>query len=90
MFASGLPTAEKPQAKKYYMMAIGPNRREEHANAWRNYQGYLRKTSILIPIPPALYEPLPTFLKQTVLFDFPMYKFDEAKEGVAATEGPRE
>lgn len=86
MFGSGLPTAEKPTAKKFYLMAHGRDAEEENSDAWRNYQRYLRKTSILIPIPPVLYSPLPAFLKQTVLLDFPIYKFDEAK----ASEEPRD
>jgi hypothetical protein len=84
MFASGLPSAEKPQARKFYMMANGPDAHEGHFDAWRHYQEYLRKTSILIPIPPILYKPLPTILKRTVLLDFPIYKFDEAKDGAVA------
>jgi hypothetical protein len=39
----------------------------------------------LIPIPPALYRPLPTVVKRTILLDFPFYRFDEsdAIKGVA-------
>ncbi|KAF9457199.1 DUF1295-domain-containing protein [Collybia nuda] len=85
MFASGLPTAEKPQAKKYYMMANGPDAQVEHFNAWRNYQEYLRKTSILVPMPPVLYKSLPGCIKRTILLDFPMYEFHEAKEGINAS-----
>lgn len=48
------------------------------------------RTSILIPLPPALYAPLPKFLKSTLLFDFPFYKFDgEGEDGKEALEGQR-
>jgi steroid 5-alpha reductase family enzyme len=84
LFASGIPTAEKPTAKKFFLMSNGPN--ASHSSAWRNYQDYLNRTSILIPIPPALYKPLPAFLKKTVLFDFPFYNFNEKTDGVEALE----
>ncbi|RDB20823.1 hypothetical protein Hypma_011952 [Hypsizygus marmoreus] len=86
MFASGVPSAEKPQAKKFYLMAHGPDAPEERSNAWRQYQAYLKKTSILIPLPPALYVRLPELVKRTVLLDFPMYRFDEEKDGAKAVE----
>lgn len=89
MFASGVPTAEKPQASKFYILANGPNAKEEHALAFTNYQTYLRSTSILIPLPPALYRPLPVWLKRSVLLDFPMYRFDEGTDGKAALEDER-
>ena len=83
MFASGVPTAEKPTAKKYYLLSHGPPdlptapHNPEYPDAWKKYQSYLASTSILIPVPPFLYRPLPTFIKKTVLMDFPMYDFDE-------------
>jgi hypothetical protein len=86
MFASGVPTAEKPQAKRFYLLSYGKDAREEHAHAWRRYQKYLKKTSILIPLPPAVYKHIPEVLKKTVLLDFPMYWFDEVKDGKAAIE----
>lgn len=89
MFASGLPTAEKPTAKKFYLMSHGPNVDEGHAEAWRNYKAYLNRTSILIPIPPYLYQHIPSFLKRTILLDFPIYSFDEKKDGPAAVEEQR-
>ncbi|KAJ3819111.1 DUF1295-domain-containing protein [Lentinula raphanica] len=89
MFGSGVPTAEKPQAKKFFLMSYGDNAKQEHARAWSNYKEYLRKTSILIPIPPFIYKPLPQILKQTLLLDFPMYRFDEGRDGAAAIEESR-
>jgi hypothetical protein len=84
MFGSGIPTAEKPQAKKFYLMTFGLNADEEHSAGWYNYKTYLKKTSILIPLPPALYVGLPDILKKTLLLDFPMYRFDEKIDGAQA------
>lgn len=84
MFASGVPTAEKPQAKKFYLMTHGPDVRAEQSDAWPQYKAYLRRTSILIPIPPIIYAKLPQFIKRTILLDFPMYQFDESKDGANA------
>lgn len=86
MFASGVPTAEKPQAKRFYLLTHGANAKEEHAAAWGKYKNYLRSTSILVPIPPVFYRPLPEFVKRTVLLDFPMYRFNERTDGPAAIE----
>lgn len=89
MFASGVPTAEKPQAKRYYLLANGAEAKEEHRGAWARYQDYLRSTSIVVPLPPVLYRPLPAFVKRTLLLDFPMYAFDERTDGPAAIEEER-
>ena len=69
MFISGLPLSERPGAKKRY----------EAGTNWEAYSRYLNRTSVLIPFPPQLYEPLPTFLKRTVFLEFPIYVFDPAK-----------
>jgi hypothetical protein len=90
MFGSGLPTAEKPTAKKFYLYSHGPDAQAEDSNSWVEYQDYLRKTSILIPLPPFLYRPVPAFLKKTLLLDFPFYQFDESKDGAAAVEEVRQ
>ena len=89
MFGSGLPTAEKPQAKKFYLMSYGMNSKDEHEHAWRSYKAYLKETSILIPLPPALYRYIPSIFKKTLLLDFPMYKFNEEKDGKAARDEDR-
>jgi hypothetical protein len=86
MFGSGLPTGEKPQGRKFYLMSYGTTANDEHANAWRQYKIYLQRTSILIPLPPALYRHLPRLIKSTLLLDFPIYHFDEVKEGAVARE----
>jgi hypothetical protein len=77
LFFSGIPTAEKPQAQRVYLSG--------DANAWEAYRAYLDDTSILIPIPPALYRPLPKVVKRTILFDFPLYQFDESEAADDAT-----
>lgn len=45
MFASGVPTAEKPTAKRYYLMSHGPNA-EDQGEAWKSYKQYLGKSVI--------------------------------------------
>ncbi len=57
--------------------------------AWNNYKAYLNETSILIPIPPAVYKLLPGWLKSSVLLDFPFYQFDEGKDGADAIDNAR-
>lgn len=89
MFGSGVPTAEKPQAKKFYLLTYGSEANEQHAEAWKNYKNYLEKTSILIPLPPIIYQHIPTILKRTILLDFSFYQFDEGKDGAAARDEER-
>ncbi|KAF5316515.1 hypothetical protein D9619_006167 [Psilocybe cf. subviscida] len=86
LFASGVPTAEKPTARRFFLLSNGPHASEADTNAWTEYKAYLAKTSILIPFPPALYRRLPRVVKRTVFLDFPMYNFDEATDGAKAVE----
>lgn len=97
-FLSGLPPAEKPTAKRYFMMSHpapadsepGSFTRGEAKNeTWNNYKTYLARTSIVLPIPPQLYRPLPEWMKRTVLLDFVFFRFDEEKDGSAAIEEAR-
>ncbi|KAK8034934.1 hypothetical protein PG993_009929 [Apiospora rasikravindrae] len=74
MFVSGLPLSERPGAKKRY----------ENGSNWEGYQRYLKRTSILIPFPPQIYEHLPTIVKRTLLLEFPMFVFDPAKHSEGA------
>ncbi|KAF2266085.1 oxidoreductase-like protein [Lojkania enalia] len=69
MFLSGLPLQERPGAKKRY----------EKGTNWVEYERYLRRTSILLPFPPPLYERTPVFLKRTLFLEFPIYVFDPEK-----------
>jgi len=54
----------------------------------------VHRTSNLIPIPPPLYAPIPKFIKSTILFDFPFYKFnaegEDAKKAVDEQRGQEE
>ncbi|WVR04467.1 hypothetical protein IAU60_001470 [Kwoniella sp. DSM 27419] len=98
LFLSGIPTAEKPTAKKYFLMShpspqIGNEQSfsppQAENDIWSNYKAYLARTSILIPIPPAVYRPLPGWLKRSVLLDLPMFNFDESTDGKEAWEEGR-
>ncbi|KAL1896885.1 hypothetical protein Sste5346_004519 [Sporothrix stenoceras] len=66
LFVSGLPLSERLAAKKRY---------EAGGAIWDEYRVYLKRTSILIPLPPSLYSRIPVFLKRTLLFEFPNYVF---------------
>jgi hypothetical protein len=70
MFLSGLTLQEIPNAKKRY----------QKCQNWEAYSEYLRRTSILYPIPPAIYAPMPTFLKRTLFLEFPIYVFHPTQE----------
>lgn len=87
IFASGIPTAEKPQAKRIFVIAHKDGASEDERKGWEAYKEYLRSTSILIPIPRIIYRPLPAFVKRWVLFDLPMFHFDESRDGPKALEG---
>jgi hypothetical protein len=99
MFLSGLPTAEKPAAKKQFLTSYSHDSNspsserfsnpEPKNDSWAKYKDYLARTSILIPFPPALYRSLPEVVKRTVLLDFPFYRFDEEKDGREALEEER-
>lgn len=78
LFVSGLTLQERPGAKRRYE-AGGPQ--------WEAYKTYLNRTSILIPLPPALYAPLPIIIKRTLLLEWPIYVFDPAKHADATKVG---
>ncbi|KIJ63477.1 hypothetical protein HYDPIDRAFT_112892 [Hydnomerulius pinastri MD-312] len=92
LFVSDINPAEKAQAQKFYALgavegATTPNAslvtpNEPNDTPWDKYLSYLSSTSILFPIPPVLYRPLPKFLKSTVLLDFPMYRKFGTVDGV--------
>lgn len=60
---------ERPGAKKRY----------EKGTGWHDYEKYLQETSILFPMPPAIWRNLPVIVKRTVGLEFPIYVFDPAK-----------
>jgi steroid 5-alpha reductase family enzyme len=84
LFGSGLPTAEKPTAKKFYLMSHGPDASDP--GAWKAYKAFLEKTPILVLFPTSLYKVMPRWIKSTVLLDFPFYRFEENKDGEKAIE----
>ncbi|KAF2217535.1 hypothetical protein CERZMDRAFT_104221 [Cercospora zeae-maydis SCOH1-5] len=69
LFVSGLTLQERPGAKKRY----------EKGTGWHDYEKYLQETSILFPMPPAIWRNLPVIVKRTVGLEFPLYVFDPAK-----------
>lgn len=77
MFVSGIPLLERGWDSKY-------GRNEGY---WR----YKRRTSVLIPFVPQVYERLPEWVKHTVLLDFKFYnpgppKEEDEKVGGGANE----
>lgn len=80
MFVSGLTLQERPAAKKRY----------ENGTKWPEYQQYLHETSILFPMPPAVWRNLPIIVKRTIGVEFPLYVFDPAKHADAAKVQDRE
>lgn len=95
LFLSGIPTAQKPAAKKYYLQSHEPSNSESFStpaaknDTWQKYKDYLVKTSVIIPCPPSIYRPLPGFIKNTLFLDLPMYRFDEETDGKEALEEER-
>ncbi|CAG8484047.1 7129_t:CDS:2 [Paraglomus brasilianum] len=61
---SGLPFNERPTAEKQYT-----------SGNWDNYSAYLKRTSILIPFPPVIYEKFPQWVKSTIFLEFPIYRY---------------
>lgn len=95
LFGSGIPTAQKPAAKKYYLQSHEPDNSESFSHpapkndTWAKYKDYLERTSVIVPCPPSLYRPLPGFIKNTLFLDLPMYRFNEETDGKEALEEER-
>ncbi|KAI9596761.1 hypothetical protein BDF19DRAFT_337733, partial [Syncephalis fuscata] len=60
---SGMPLGERYHAKR--MNRLG---------AWPLYADYLARTSPLVPLPPAIYRRLPTFIKRYVFLALPKFE----------------
>lgn len=58
-----------------------PESSSNNQTSWNEFKTYLDNTSILIPIPSSVYGKLPRWIKVWVLFDWPIYRFNEEKEG---------
>lgn len=98
MFLSGLPLSEKPSQEKAFLKSHGsasrdtsqdalpPFRQQTESDHWERYKAFRNRTSLLIPIPPSIYKPLPRWIKTTVLCDWPIYNFDEKKDGPKALQ----
>lgn len=91
MFLSGVPLAEKPTQKKYFMMShsgdtLEPYNAQKEEDPWRRYKSFKNRTSLILPIPSIIYKPLPQFVKTWILLDLPQYQFDEHKDGKEAIE----
>lgn len=59
LFLSGIPLSENSADKKY---ASDPD-----------YVAYKKGTSVLVPLPPAVYRTFPPWFKRTLLFEYDMY-----------------
>ena len=105
MFLSGLPGAEKPSAKRAFLISHPPKKQPSSAlsghlssftpsqlhsenDTYARYKEYRERTSIIVPLPPSVYRPLPQFIK-TLLGDYKMYRFDEETDGREALEEAR-
>ncbi|KAH0609007.1 uncharacterized protein H6S33_001235 [Morchella sextelata] len=71
LFVSGVSLQERPAARRRWEMGRG----------WEEYSEYLRRTSVLVPMPRRVWERLPVAVKRTVGLEFPMYVFDPATMG---------
>ncbi|PKK65376.1 DUF1295-domain-containing protein [Rhizophagus irregularis] len=75
MFLSGMPLNERPAHEKQW----------KNGN-WPEYSKHLKRTSVLIPFPPFLYEPLPQIIKSTLFLEFPIYRFVPDSESRGLTK----
>jgi hypothetical protein len=57
----------------------------EIKTAWSRYKEYVTQTSVLIPFPNFIYRRFPEPLRW-IFLDFPIYRFNEEKEGPKALE----
>lgn len=66
LFVSGIPLLESSADKKHG---------QKH-----DYLVYKRRTSVLFPVPPALYERFPDTVKKSIFFDLPLYNKELNKD----------
>lgn len=85
LFVSGLTLQERQSAKKKYE-SDGPD-----GEGWLQFKRWTEQTSILVPMPPALWKALPRAAKGTVGFEWPMYVFIPEKHAdMAKVKGRRQ
>ena len=70
LFGSGMPLLEASANRKFGVDT--------------NYLDYRRRTSPIIPLPPAVYANLPTFLKSTLLCEWNMYAPKDEEQSLSA------
>jgi steroid 5-alpha reductase family enzyme len=73
LFVSGLTLQERPGAAQKFGVD-GPD-----GPTWLRHKAWLDHTSILLPMPPAVWRRLPIAVKRTVGAEWPLYVFDPAK-----------
>jgi len=78
LFLSGLPTAEGASLARYYEDAAEGERWEE----------YRRRTSPVVPMPPALYAQLPAVVKRCLFCEFRFLEYRPTDKIVQVQEGP--
>jgi hypothetical protein len=71
LFMSGIPTAEGPNQARFM---------RDPTSAAR-YLAYRERTSVLWPLPPAVYVRLPLACKRVCCCEFRMYEYDPASQG---------
>lgn len=92
---SGLPLTQKPTGKKFFLLSNGLNgdqraiENPDMKTAWPRYKEYVKETSVLIPFPNFIYRRFPEPLRW-IFLDFPIYRFDENKEGPKALQEEEE
>jgi len=74
LFVSGLTLQERPGAKRKFEKD-GPD-----GDGWVRYKDWLDRTSILIPMPPAVWRRLPTAVKRTAGCEWPIYVFKPERD----------
>ncbi|CAB1098163.1 unnamed protein product [Ectocarpus sp. CCAP 1310/34] len=72
LFGSGIPTVESSWIKKY--------------GGTESFWAYRERTSILFPMPPVLFEPLPQVVKAWLFLEWPFYQGAATRPHSAASE----
>lgn len=79
---SGIPLAERPTQEKFWRMKqekveLQPHRGPQtEADPWLRMVNFRKRTSLLVPIPPMIYAPIPQWIKRAFLFDWKCYEYN--------------